>query len=67
VTDKGVPFESELFEATVLLDELEEVLEATDEAELLRESVFRGANMPRTSSGFIELSPLMVPHAGLEI
>jgi hypothetical protein len=50
-----------------VLEELEEALEATDEAELLRESVLRGANMPRTSSGFIELSPLMVPHAGLEI
>ena len=52
--------------ATDVLDAVEP-LEDIDEEELLRESVFRGTNMPLTSSGFMELFPLRVPHAGREI
>lgn len=52
-----------------MVDELDEV-EETEDDELERGKVLRGANMPmppRTSSGFIGLFPLSVPHAGREI
>ncbi len=45
------------------LDELELI----DEVELLRDKVLRGANIPFTSSGFIEVLPLILPHAGRDI
>lgn len=64
--DAGVPFGCEPLVATVVVDELEEVDE-TEEEELLRCSVFRGAaNMPLTSSGFIEfrLWPPLTFHPG---
>lgn len=64
VVDSDVPFDWEPLVATVVLDALEEALDETDEDELLRERVFRGTNMPRPSSGFIGLFPLIVPHAG---
>lgn len=63
VADSAVPFDWEPLVATVVFDALE-LLEETEEDELLRESVFRGTNMPRTSSGFIGSFPLIVPHAG---
>lgn len=68
-TDRGVPFACEPLVATVVVDELDEV-EETDDDELVRDKALRGANMstpPRTSSGFIRLFPLNVPHAGREI
>ena len=52
--------------ATVVLEELE-ALEEMEEAELERERVLRGANMPLTSSAFIGLPPLPFPHAGRDI
>jgi hypothetical protein len=42
------------------LDEVEE----TEEEELVRERVLRGANMPLPSSGLVELCPSIEPHAG---
>ena len=50
----------------MVLDVLE-ALEEMDEAEFDRERVLRGTNMPRTSSGFMEELPLIVPHAGRDI
>jgi len=63
--DAGVPFGCEAFVATVVVDEFDDV-EATDEDELLLCSVFRGTNMPLTSSGFIEfrLCPPLTFHPG---
>lgn len=63
--DAGVPFGWELLVATVVVDELDEV-DDTEEEELLRWSVFRGMNMPLTSSGFIEfrLCPPLTFHPG---
>jgi hypothetical protein len=64
--DSAVPLDCEPFVATVVLEDTDELEEMEDD-ELLRGRVFRGTNMPRTSSGFIGLFPLIVPHAGREI
>lgn len=58
-----MPFDCEPFEATVVLDEFEEM----EDDELVRGRVLRGINMPRASSAFIGLFPLIVPHADREI
>lgn len=61
--DAAVPFDCELLERAVEVDELDEV-EETEEEELVRERVLRGANMPLPSSGLVELCPSIEPHAG---
>lgn len=48
------------------VDEFEEV-ELTEDDELVRDKVFRGINMPLTSSGFIGALPSIEPHAGRDI
>lgn len=58
-----MPLDWDPFVATEVPDELVEM----EEDEFVRERVLRGTNMPLTSSGFIGLLPLMVPHAGREI
>lgn len=65
LVDAGVPFGCELLVATVVVEEVEDV-DDTEEDELLRWIVFRGMNMPLTSSGFIEfrLCPPLTFHAG---
>jgi hypothetical protein len=52
-------------DVTVPVDDVDEE-EATEDEELVLWIDFRGANMPRTSSGFIALSvcPPLIPHAG---
>jgi hypothetical protein len=52
-------------EMTVDVEDVDEV-EATEDEELVRWMGFRGANIPRTSSGFIAFSPCppLIPHAG---
>lgn len=52
-------------EVTVPVEEADEV-EDTEDEEFVLWMDFRGANMPRTSSGFIVLSacPPLTPHAG---
>lgn len=61
--DSAAPLATELLVATDVLEESEEM----EDDEELRERVLRGANMPRTSSPFTELFPLMVPpHADRE-
>lgn len=58
VLDRGVAFPWEPFVATEVLDESEDI----EDDELLRARFLRGTNMTRTSSGFIGLFPLIVPH-----
>lgn len=58
VLDKGVPFAWEPFVATEVFEESDDI----DDDELLRARFLRGANMPRTSSGFMGVFPLIVPH-----
>jgi hypothetical protein len=53
--------------ATDVAEEAAEEVDDTEEDELLRVKLLRGTNMPRTSSAFIGLSPLTVPHSGREI
>lgn len=65
-----MPFACDPFVATVVVDELDEVEETEDDELLRAKGGLRCVNMsmpPRTSSGFIELFPLNVPHAGREI
>ena len=59
-----------LAEGAVIAVEVEEAEAAdeTEDEELVRDIVLRGTRMPRTSSGFIELSAWVEPpHAGREI
>ena len=49
------PFVCPLVETAVAVEEVDDVDETEDE-EFVRGMVFRGMNMPRTSSGFIEFS-----------
>lgn len=66
VEDMGVPLDCAPFERVVETEELDEA-DDIDEDELDRERVWRGPNMPRTSSEFMELLPSIEPHAGREI
>ena len=64
---KGFPFAGGA-EVTVPVEEVEEVDEdeAIEDEEPVLGMAFRGASMPRTSSGFIAPSawPPLTPHAG---
>ena len=44
-----------------------EEFEDIDDEEFVRDRVFRGANIPRTSSEFMDLFVSIEPHAGREI
>jgi hypothetical protein len=67
VDETGVLLECcDPFERIVDPDAADEFDDNEDE-ELFRDKVFRGTNMPRLSSGFIELFPSIEPHAARDI